>query len=152
MQIRRLIPLDDPADLDDVVALRASWAHDRAGDGDLDELRRRIRDWLRAEGDSRVLWGAYAEEGAVGLVCLLEYTRMPDLGRPPGRWGYVAQLYVRPQARRRGVATALMGALIDHARERGMVRLVLNPSEISRELYASLGFRRADELLLLPLV
>ncbi|AKT51569.1 GNAT family N-acetyltransferase [Arsenicicoccus sp. oral taxon 190] len=148
----RLHPRRDPADLDVLVELRAAWAADRGREGDLAELRRQIIDWLTAEGESRRIWAASDDDEPVGMVSLLVYSRMPDLGRPQGRWGYVAQLYVRPHARRRGVATALMAALTEHARDAGLDRLVLHPSEQSVPFYASLGYRPAQELMLLPLL
>ena len=44
-----------------------------------------------------------------------------------------------------------MAALLAWSREERLVRLVLNPSEISKDLYAGLGFRPADDLMRLDL-
>jgi hypothetical protein len=44
-----------------------------------------------------------------------------------------------------------MGAVIAWARREGLVRLVLNPSDESRPMYAALGFREASDLLRLDL-
>lgn len=151
MTTRRLQTLDVAGDLDTLVSLRAAWRRERGDDGDATGLGGRIREWLGEQGDSRVTWAAFEGGRAVGFVSLYHYTRMPDLTEGGGGWGYVAQLYVRPQARRRGHATALMADLTAEARARDLSRLVLHPSEEQRAFYASLGYRQAEELLLLPL-
>ena len=53
--------------------------------------------------------------------------------------------------RRRGVGRLLMEAVLAWAREQRMVRLVLNPSEVSLPLYSGLGFQPADNLMRLDL-
>jgi GNAT superfamily N-acetyltransferase len=94
---------------------------------------------------------------AVGMASMFEYRRMPHPGRRPSRWGYVSNMYVREAARNRGVATALLRALIAGARERAYARLVLSPSEEALPLYFRAGFVVPDEsagddrLLVLPL-
>jgi len=63
----------------------------------------------------------------------------------------VANVYVVEERRRTGVGRALMTGLIDHARDHGMVRVVLAPSEMSVPMYRSLGFRPAHDLMRLDL-
>jgi GNAT superfamily N-acetyltransferase len=53
-----------------------------------------------------------------------------------------------PVARRRGVARALMDALIAYAREAQLIFLALHPSDDARPLYEAMGFGAADELTL----
>lgn len=57
--------------------------------------------------------------------------------------GQIANLAVRPDWRRRGVATALCAGLIEHARKEGLTRLTLEVQAAktgARSLYLSLGF------------
>ncbi len=60
------------------------------------------------------------------------------------RTAVVKKLYVAPAYRKRGVARALMNALIAYARERGVARLVLDTARERMEpayaLYLALGF------------
>ena len=64
-----------------------------------------------------------------------------------GREGLVLNVYVDAGHRRRGVARALMQALIQWAPGAGIVRLVLHASPDGRRLYESLGFVHSNEML-----
>ncbi len=75
---------------------------------------------------------------------------MPRPGAPDTRWAYVANVWIDPKHRRRGVGRLVM-ELLEWCREEGCVRVVLNPSEVSLPLYRALGFRPADDLLRLDL-
>jgi GNAT superfamily N-acetyltransferase len=63
-----------------------------------------------------------------------------------GLEGVVLNVYVEPSWRRRGIARALMQAILDWAPTVGIVRLVLHPSAEGRPLYESMGFVPTDEL------
>src|SRR5262249_24819182 len=68
--------------------------------------------------------------------------------------GYVMNVYVEPAWRRRGIASALMGAALDHARALGLGRVRLHATDDGRQTYARAGFLpREDgmELNLAPL-
>jgi len=61
--------------------------------------------------------------------------------------GEVKRLYVRTQFRGRGLARALVQALIDASREIGYTRLCLDTHETmipAQQLYRSFGFRKID--------
>jgi ribosomal protein S18 acetylase RimI-like enzyme len=63
--------------------------------------------------------------------------------------GEFRMLAVLPQARRQGVARALVGACVERARELGYSALVLSsmPSQTeAHRLYEKLGFRRTPDL------
>ncbi len=70
----------------------------------------------------------------------------------PGLWssgleGYLAEIYVVPDRRESGVGSALMDALLNHARHRGVDYMHLATSEddvTARYLYAKHGFRRTE--------
>lgn len=64
-----------------------------------------------------------------------------------GEWGGLYAVATRPEARRRGLARALAGALASAAAEHGVQRLwlqVLTDNAAAHALYASLGFRPAS--------
>jgi GNAT superfamily N-acetyltransferase len=111
-----------------------------------------LRQWWDRESRHRQAWVALdAGERPVGMANLMVFERMPRPDRAAGRWGYVANVWVDPPHRRRGVARLLMTTALDWCRGQGLVRVVLNPSEQSLPLYRSLGFRSADDLMRLDL-
>lgn len=60
---------------------------------------------------------------------------------------YVAELYVVPHRRRRGLGRALLAAAMEHARRRGADYVELNTSETdvaARALYEKLGFSNRE--------
>lgn len=127
--------------------LRRGWFPD--ADADFEED---FRDWWAAERRHRHAVVALAGDEPVGMANGQVFSRMPAPGRPRAQWLYGANVYVADQHRRRGVGRLLMTALIDFARDNGMVRVVLAPSEMSIPLYESLGFRPAHDLMRLDLV
>ncbi|GAB3446816.1 GNAT family N-acetyltransferase [Phycicoccus ginsengisoli] len=137
--------------LAEVARMRTDWTVAQGGSPDAgfeDELR----DWWARESRHRRAWVAVPEDrdgprAAVGMANLMVFERMPRPGREAGRWAYVANVWVDPGHRSRGVGRLLMTTVMDWCRSQGLVRVVLNPSEMSVALYASLGFRPADDLM-----
>ncbi|MEV4637448.1 GNAT family N-acetyltransferase [Actinoplanes sp. NPDC049548] len=85
--------------------------------------------------DIAVLLVAYRDEDAVGCVGL-------RLAEPPV--GEITKMYVRPSARRTGVARELLAAVEDEARRRELRSLRLDTREDlteARALYAACGYR-----------
>lgn len=54
--------------------------------------------------------------------------------------GYLLSIFVAPEWRRRGVATALVAAAIHAARERGLRRIRLHSTPEGRRTYERAGF------------
>ena len=98
-------------------------------------LSRRIRR-LIADGDTLVLLGGRGPDG----VAVLRFRRSIW---SEGLECYVAELYVVPQRRGRGLGRALLQTATELARERGADYMDLNTAETdvaARGLYESLGF------------
>lgn len=110
------------------IPIWTSWFHDAVADG-------RYRSWIAEENGDAIASGS-----------LLVYAAIPRPGSTADREGRVQSLYVAPVARRRGIARALMGAIVDYARAAPLIRLVLHPSDEARPLYGSLGFSDLDEM------
>jgi ribosomal protein S18 acetylase RimI-like enzyme len=90
--------------------------------------------------ERRVLFGAERDGEIVGTVQLL--TAMPP--NQPHRCE-IAKMIVHPQARRLGIARALMNAALGRARELGktLVTLDTRTGDAAEPLYASVGFEVA---------
>ena len=128
-------------DVPALAALRARWS-DATADA---AFEARMGEWLASEGERRTTWLAWVGAEAVGMASMLEYRRMPRPGRPDSRWGYVSNMFVRDEARNRGVGAALLAAVIAAADERGYARLVLSPSERALPFYRRAGFIVPDD-------
>ncbi|MDD7967024.1 GNAT family N-acetyltransferase [Actinomycetospora lemnae] len=145
-----------PTDGDAVAALRRAWVEQRgrAAPGEDPGFEQVFATWWRAELSHHVVWVAEAESGdgwdVVGSLDVAEVAAMPAPGRPGERWGYVGSL-VALGAAPRGVPRKLLGAAVAHARERGLVRLVLRPSPAGAAFYRAAGFAPAgDDIVVLP--
>jgi GNAT superfamily N-acetyltransferase len=129
-------------DLAVVAALRAQWT---PGAGPDDDFEEQLAEWLAAEGDRRTVWLAFLDDEPAGLASLFEYRRMPRPGRMSSAWGYVSNMFVREDARGRGVGSALLSALVEAADARGYARLVLSPTLRAVPFYERAGFVVPDE-------
>jgi ribosomal protein S18 acetylase RimI-like enzyme len=77
-----------------------------------------------------------AEEAGEAVGCV--YAALPS-----EHYGFVFGLYVRPAARRRGLAQSLMRTVAEALRDEGRRYVVLSvdtPNEAARSLYEQLGF------------
>ena len=103
--------------------------------------------WRRSLADMalgrKAIWVAWADGELVGTVTL-------DLAMPPNQphRAEVAKLLVHPEARRRGVAQALMAALEAEAAQRGRRLLTLDTraDDAGEALYRRLGWQEAGRI------
>ena len=94
------------------------------------------RGWL-AERDGTVVAG-----GGVVLRPLLPRPGHNDGGVE----AYVLNVYTDPAHRRRGLARALMAAILEWSRAERVARVTLHASDEGRPLYQSLGFTATNEM------
>jgi GNAT superfamily N-acetyltransferase len=72
---------------------------------------------------------------------------LPRPGQPDGgEEAYVLNVYVEPAHRRRGLARALMEAILDWCRTRHVSRVSLHASDAGRPLYESMAFAQTNEM------
>jgi ribosomal protein S18 acetylase RimI-like enzyme len=96
-----------------------------------------------AEGSLRAF--VIEREGALactGACCLVAHPPKP--AEPSERRAFVVNVWTDPAHRRRGLARALMQALLEDARAQGVKRVDLRSSEAARPLYRALGFRTIE--------
>jgi len=62
------------------------------------------------------------------------------------RHGYVYNVYVAPDYRRRGLARQIMERILELAKEQGITTVKLNASQFGRPLYESMGFTNTTEM------
>lgn len=110
---------------------------------------RRFRAWFAEELRARRLTGYIAtdERGrpwGAGLVWL--QPRQPGLSSARKFTPYIFSMYTEPEFRRRGVASAVVRALVDWARRRGYTRVDLQATPAGRPVYERLGFRPTSHM------
>jgi GNAT superfamily N-acetyltransferase len=100
--------------------------------------------WLALSPDGGVIGGA----GAQRRLAFPHPQRLDDgaVGVGEGRHAIVLNVYTDRAWRRRGVAEALMRAVLGWAREERLDRLVLHASDEGRALYERLGFAATNEM------
>src|SRR2546430_12185460 len=100
---------------------------------------------LRSETESIFL--AESDDTVVGVLRCVESIGSPLL--EPARYAYVSSVYVRPEARRRGVLRALLRAAERWARVRGLDQMRLHNVAGSAEAegaWAALGFDVVEQV------
>lgn len=127
---RMLIELgaDDPERLAELARVSIEWSEAALADG-------RLAGWL-AERDGTVIGG----------VTMTLASTQPQYRSLSGRVASVYGLYVEPPERGAGIATQLVSAAIDHARESGLDLVTLHAADKARPIYERLGFRATSEM------
>ena len=94
---------------------------------------------------------AVAGDRIVGSACGQIFAGLsPDILEPQyKRKGYIWDVYVIPDFRRRGIARALTAAVTEHLRAVGCTQIHLNASAAGRSVYEKLGFTPANEMRLM---
>ena len=122
--------------------------------------------WLDAQGRGAALWappGAWETTLGAQLAMLPAVLRVVGLrrmmtvataaerieaGRPPPPWYYLALLGTRPEARRRGVASALLRAVTRRCDDEHVPALLETSVPANTEFYRRFGFEVTREIAL----
>jgi ribosomal protein S18 acetylase RimI-like enzyme len=114
-------------------------------------LRAANEEWLGEHlGRDFQAWIAELDGVPVASAGLLWFSHPPGTTNPGGLEAYILNVYTRPEARRRGLARALMERAVDAARAAGVRRVWLRASVEGRPLYEAMGFRENNYLELIP--
>lgn len=74
------------------------------------------------------------------------FEMMPTTEHPNGRAARLMNMYVEPFYRHRGIAKELLNCAMMYAKEHGIGKVMLNPSQMGKPLYVNYGFQLlADE-------
>jgi GNAT superfamily N-acetyltransferase len=144
--VRRFDPARDAAALRTCIidqqnfhrGLEPSWP---AGDAIITEYMTYL-DTECAAHNGCILMAEYADQIA-GFVCVVASTR-GESPEDPAPFAWIHEIYVKPEHRRRGVASLLLVEAERFARSQGARRLrlgVLDRNEQARALYGSRGYR-----------
>jgi GNAT superfamily N-acetyltransferase len=140
------------ATLDDVSALatlRYQWRAGERGEEGLSfsAFTDAFRLWMEMHSASHVpfLGTEGAEPIAMGWLAIVD--RVPGPQHSKRRSGYLQSIYVAEPRRSRGVGTALVEFMLDHARGLGLEYLAVHPSDASFSLYRHFEFTESQQVL-----
>jgi GNAT superfamily N-acetyltransferase len=109
------------------------------------ELRAANQRWIGQHlGRDFLAWMADLDGRPVASAGLMWFEHPPGPINPAGREAYILNVYTRPEARRMGIARALMKRLVEEARAGGAGRIWLRASDDGRPVYEGLAFRSGN--------
>lgn len=143
------IPVIRRATVDDIpsiVELRLAFRRHFGPVGDEDALRRDVADYLRRAMPSEacVVWVSECDGAIVGSGVMTVYERMMHNG--VGRERYVLSMFTAPEHRGRGIASDMIGQIVDYAKAHDL-SLWLMATDEGRPIYERVGFRPDDRYL-----
>ena len=101
----------------------------------------------RFKNDEIVEW-VLEDGGEIVATCaILFYEFPPSFTNKTGIKGYITNVYTKPELRKRGIATEMLGFLTKEAKKRGVKKLLLAASDLGRPVYEKFGFIEASEWL-----
>ena len=111
-------------------------------DADLSEVAAQSRYYYQTALADGTHAGYLAFDGPrfVGTGGVSYYRVMPTCHNPTGRKAYIMNMYVRPEYRRRGIATHILTLLREDAFARGIRCITLEATPAGRPLYEHFGF------------
>jgi ribosomal protein S18 acetylase RimI-like enzyme len=116
----------------------------------LEEMARNFEPWVRrmlAEG-KYAGWISSDGERAIASAGLLVLDWAPHFLDPEGEQrGYMLNVFVEPEYRRRGLAQMLTRECLEEARRRGIRVVALHASAKGQPVYEKLGFKTSNEML-----
>lgn len=116
-----------------------------------ESFRRDNERWVAEHlGRDFFAWIAELDGRPVASAGLIWFEHPPGKLNPIGKEAYILNVYTRPDARRLGLARALMERLVEEARFAGVRRIWLRASDAGRPLYESMGFRPGNYMELRP--
>lgn len=101
--------------------------------------------WLVEEEDANGAAGPARVIGGAG-VWFMEWP--PHWMHPEPKRGYLLNVYIAPEARRRGLARKLVLLATDECKRRGLHLAVLHASQMGQPIYEELGWKMSNEMVL----
>lgn len=132
-------------DLDALVQLRLEFLREAGNlqnDTPTADLAESIRQYLTrnlATGEF-VAWVAQVNNNIVGTSGVVFFERPPVYGNLSGLEAYVMNIFIVPNWRGKGIATALMGEIISFVKQTEAKRIWLHTSADGKHLYEKFGF------------
>jgi GNAT superfamily N-acetyltransferase len=119
-------------------------------EAEISQHDRHYRKWVLERMRTRKLMGIIVEAPGVGPIasgCLWLQPEQPRPAMTETESPYILSMFTEPAFRKNGLATRIVGALVDIARKKGFARVVLHAAgEDGRRVYSKLGFAPSPEM------
>ncbi len=142
--IRPAVAADIPALVELRLGMFASMEHSEPDE--VERFRKELYEYMtdKLPSGEYMSWVADVHGEAVASGGLVIHSAPPTLHNPSGLEGYVISVFTAPEWRRQGMSRAIMTAILDHLRSKGITKVTLRATEQGRPLYLSLGFTADD--------
>ena len=141
--------VDDIGILVDFIVRFLNELYNHPEDGETEIVRKALREYFSEAIPSDDFVALLAEYngkiiGTSGMVVWQMPARYGGL--ESGKLGYILNLYIIPEARRKGICTRLLNELIKEAKSLGLTYLHLHASEDGINIYRKAGFAKPDQI------
>ena len=133
-----------------IIVLRA--ANKLSDREDMSEVERQSREYYKRalQTGEHVAYLVYDNSKFIGAGGVSFYQVMPTYHNSSGKKAYIMNMYTAPEYRRQGIARRTLDLLVAEAKERGVLPVSLEATEMGRPLYEKYGFSAMrDEMELL---
>ncbi len=143
-KIRPAVAADIPALVELRLGMFASMEHSEPDE--VERFRKELYEYMTDKllSGEYQSWVADVHGEAVASGGLVIYSAPPTLHNPGGLEGYVISVFTAPEWRRQGMSRAIMVAILDYLRSKGITKVSLRATEQGCPLYLSLGFTADD--------
>lgn len=87
---------------------------------------------------------AVEDDRVIGGCAVSFCIAFPSAKNPSGKFVYLFNMFVEPEYRGRGVATSLVRHITQICRERGIEKMTLHDTKMSKGIYEREGFIRSE--------
>lgn len=143
------------ADIPTLVELRAGMFQSMGSTDpkDIEQLRKDSYEYMirKLPSGEFLAWVADVKGQVVASGALVIRSGPPTIRNRRGLEGYVMSVFTVPEWRKQGIARAIMTAVLNYLRLKGIPAVTLRASEQGRPLYLSLGFTTDERFMALDL-
>ena len=107
-----------------------------------DSFMKETEDYLR-NGDQTTVMAMADDIIGCATICYINLLPTPD--HPAGKRAHLMNVYTRPEFRRQGIGKAMIGLLIEEAKNSGVTEITLDADSDVQKFYRGAGFEANGE-------
>lgn len=117
-----------------------NWSKD-----DLDATKPLVKKYLKESWDNRIVcFLAIENDQIVGGCAISLFSILPSIQTPSGNHGYIHNLFVEREYRKKGIATRLLKHCINYCKESGVSKCWLHSTDMGLSIYLKAGFEKCE--------